>query len=528
MPLLIPHCGAAKQASFRHNRSMRHPFPLPLLVCALALACFSPPMSGEVKLPGVLSSHMVLQRERPIHLWGWADPGERVSVTMEALSRDAVADSLGKWSVYLPPRPAGGPFRVTVAGTNRIVLEDVLMGDVWFASGQSNMEMPLKGFPQAPLKNSAAEIAGAGQPRIRLLTVPRKSSDFPLRDAAASWTVCSPETAAPFSAVAYLFGREISARENVPVGLIDSTWGGTVAESWVSLEALSSDAALMPVFATRARAMESQADVPAILVRDKREDEAARQAGRPQPQHTWHPDPESWKPSGLFNAMVAPFTGYGIKGVIWYQGESNSRLAYAPMYARLFPALITDWRAHWGQGDFPFLYVQIANFTSSEGENWAIIREAQRRTLAVAQTAMVVTADIGEPGNVHPADKQTVGARLALAARALVYGEKVEFSGPAIRQSAVEGAAVRLWFDHAEGLAAKGGAPEGFEIAGEEGRFVSATARIEGSTVLVSDPRVPEPKHVRYGWSNAPVVNLYNGAGLPASPFTTEMAIPKP
>jgi sialate O-acetylesterase len=227
--------------------------------------------------------------------------------------------------------------------------------------------------------------------------------------------------------------------------------------------------------------------------------------------------------------MVAPATGFGIKGVIWYQGESNSALSFAPMYVRLFPALIADWRAQWRQGDFPFLFVQIANFTSNATESYAGIREAQRRTLAVANTAMAVTIDIGDPDNVHPADKQTVGARLAMAARALAYGEHLEYSGPMFRQAAPDGQGMRVWFDHAAGgLSAKGGALEGFEVAGDDHRFVKAAARVEGNTVVVASPEVPAPSYVRYGWENAPVVNLYNSVGLPASPFTSEITIPVP
>ena len=467
---------------------------------------------------------MVLQREMPIHIWGWADPGEKVGVALHGVSREAVADSLGGWSVFLPPESAGGPYQITVSSSNQIVLDDVLLGDVWFASGQSNMEMPLKGFPGAPLKDSAAEIARADQAQIRLLYIPHKAADFPLRNSGTSWTVCSPQTAAGFSAVAYFFGRELNAREHVPIGLIDSSWGGTVAEAWVSLETISGDAALMPVFATRAEMMETQGEMTAILAKEKREDVAARQAGQPPPKHSWRPDPASWAPAALFNGMVAPATDYGIKGVIWYQGESNSRLAFAPMYGKIFPALIADWRARWHEGNFPFLFVQIANFTSdAAAEDWATIREAQRQSLSVANTAMAVTIDIGDPDNVHPADKQTLGARLALAARALAYGENVEYSGPLFRQVTAEGETARVWFDHAAGgLAAKGGELQGFEIAGEDGHFVNATARIEGKTVVVGAAGVKAPKYVRYGWANAPVVNLYNGEGLPASPFTSE------
>ena len=472
---------------------------------------------------------MVLQRDKPIHIWGWSDPGEKVSVAFHGISRDVAGDSLGNWSVFLPPEPAGGPHELTVTSSNKIVLDDILVGDVWFASGQSNMEMPLKGWPDAPLKNSAEEIAHAAQPQIRLLNIPHKTADFPLFNSDTSWTVCSPETASNFSAVAYLFGRELAARERVPIGLIDATWGGTVAEVWISLQTISADAALMPVFATRAHMMQTQGEITAILAKERREDQAARQAGQPAPKHPWHPDPASWAPAALFNGMVAPATPDTIKGVIWYQGESNSRLAWAPTYAKLFPALIADWRAQWHEGSFPFLFVQISSFTSDETEAWAIIREAQRRSLSVANTAMVVTMDIGDPDNVHPADKQTVGARLVLAARAVAYGENIEYSGPLFRQAAPEGDAVRVWFDHtANGLVAKGDALQGFEIAGDDGRFVIATARIDGKTVVVGNAQVPEPKHVRYGWANAPVVNLFNSDGLPASPFTSEDAIPAP
>jgi sialate O-acetylesterase len=283
----------------------------------------------------------------------------------------------------------------------------------------------------------------------------------------------------------------------------------------------------MPVFATRAHMMQTQGEMAAIVAKEKREDLAAKQAGQPAPNHAWHPNPASWAPAALFNGMVAPETPYTIKGVIWYQGESNSRLAWAPMYAKLFPSLIADWRAQWHEGDFPFLYVQISSFTSDATENWAIIREAQRRSLSVANTAMIGTIDIGDPGNVHPADKQTVGARLALAARALAYGENVEYSGPLFRQATPETDGVRVWFDHtAHGLVAKGDALEGFEIAGDDAHFAPATARIDGSTVVVTNPQMADPKYVRYGWANAPVVNLFNSEGLPASPFTSEDEIP--
>lgn len=457
---------------------------------------------------------MVLQRDRPIHIWGSADVGESVSVSMNNSTQKTKSDDLGRWSVYLPPQPAGGPYRLNVTGNNTITVDDILIGDVWFASGQSNMEMPLQGFPpQAVVNNATEEIKGADQPRLRLLHMRHKSSEFPLNDNDATWTLCSPETAKNFSAIAYFFGRDLAAREHVPIGLIDSTWGGTPGEAWVSMDTLSADASLMPVFSARTHMMEEQAVNTAMMEREKRD-------GKTQ----WHPDPTSWRPGGLYNGMVAPAVGYGIKGVIWYQGESNSGADRAYLYQKVFTALIEDWRVHWHEGTFPFLFVQIANFASSGTETWPIIREAQRRSLSVTNTAMAVAIDVGTPDNVHPPDKQTVAARLVLGARALAYGEQsLEYSGPMFRQVSSEDKGIRVWFDHvANGLQAKGSALTGFQVAGADHKFVQASARIEGDSVVVSNEQIASPKYVRYGWKNAPEVNLYNSAGLPASPFTSE------
>jgi sialate O-acetylesterase len=503
------------------------------LLPSLALLLSFPSLyaHGEVRLPKMLSSHMVLQRERPIHLWGWADPGEQVSVSMHGASAAGKADDLGHWSLYLPPEKAGGPYSLTIAGSNSITLDDVLVGDVWFASGQSNMQFPLAGFPgNAEMQNGAEEIRNATQPNLRLLHVADKAAPYPLQDiqSDSGWTLCTPETAANFSAAAYFFGREIAAKEHVPVGLIDSSWGGTPAEAWLSMDSLGADAALMPVFAEWAYKSRDHEDMPAIRAAEKRDDDAAKAANQPLPKHPFRPNLDSWAPAWLYNGMVAPVVNYPIKGVIWYQGESNSDNRRASLYERLFPALIADWRRQWREGDFPFLFVQLANFKSSPMESWAIVREAQRRTLALANTGMAVTIDIGNPDNVHPADKQDVGARLALAARDIAYGERVEDSGPMYRQTSVEGSGLRVWFDHAEGLAAKGGALAGFEVAGDDGKFVTADAQIKGESIVVSSSGVTSPKYVRYGWENAPVLHLYNSAGLPASPFTSEKDIPKP
>ncbi|MDE1178634.1 MAG: sialate O-acetylesterase [Edaphobacter sp.] len=495
--------------------------PRCFLMLAAATCCLAA-AHAEVTLPKILSSHMVVQRNMPIHVWGTAAPDESVTVTFHASTGTAKAGPDGRWSVYLPAEPAGGgPYTLTVKGTNTITLDDILLGDVWIASGQSNMEMPLMGFNGAPIKDSEKVIAAATRPEIRLLFVEKDSSEYPLDDAKAvkgGWSQCTPETAKTFSAAAYFFGLEIQQREKVPIGLIDTTWGGTPAEAWTSLETLSSDAGLMQVFAGRAAHMNREAS-------ERRYGEIAKAAvaaGRPAPApRGWKPDPTSWEPAGLYNAMIAPLTPMPIRGAIWYQGEANREAGYAETYSRLFPAMIQDWRRQWRQGDFPFLFVQLSSYSIPGDSGWGLVRDAQRRTLGLTQTGMAVTLDIGEEKNIHPPDKETVGKRLALAARSVSYGEKLVASGPLYRLAYPVGDQMHVWFDEAKGLNAKGGALTGFELAGTDGNFVAATAKIEGDTVVVSSPQVAQPKFVRYAWESYSTANLYNGAGLPASTFTS-------
>jgi sialate O-acetylesterase len=460
---------------------------------------------------------MVIQRDLPIHFWGLATPAERVSVSFRGEEKSVTADALGHWSVYLKPQGAGGPFEVSVRGQNTIVLRDVLIGDVWVASGQSNMEWPL-----VKAQGANADISVANYPQIRFLEVKKSYSDWPLQDVITTgWKSSSPTTAAQFSAVAYYFAREIHAREKVPIGVIESYWGGTLAESWTSLLALSADATLMPLIASYSRYLENQADAPREQLRQVAEIEAAKAKGLPVPKFPWHPEPPLRQPATLFNAMIAPLTPLPIRGVIWYQGESNSRIDRVPyLYERLFKTMIADWREHWGVGLFPFLYVQISSFTSTPEEDWAVIREAQRKTLDMADTGMAVSIDIGNPDDVHPLNKRDVGARLALIARAKVYGENVEYSGPLFRQLTMEDGVLRAWFDHAKnGLEVRGPSLTAFEIAGQDGKFHPALARIDGQTVVVSSTEVRDPVTVRYGWANSPNCNLFNKEGLPASPF---------
>jgi sialate O-acetylesterase len=482
------------------------------------------PLQAEVTLSPVITDHAVLQRDVPIHLWGDAAPAEEIAIAFHGQSLTATANSMGLWEVWLTPESAGGPYTLTVRGGNALTRSDLLVGDVWFASGQSNMEMPVGGFPnQAPVINSAEEIAQADFPQIRLLHMEHASSDSPSTGISAVWQLCTPATVKDFSAVAYFFARDINRHEHVPIGVIDSSWGGTPIDSWVSLDALSADASLTPAFAARAHFADMQTHLARIEAAEKAEDSEAEAHHQPKPTHPWHPDPVSWIPAGLYNGMVAPFTPYSIKGFLWYQGETDSAADRVNLYAKMLPTLIADWRQQWAQGNLPFLFVQISSF-GSQGENWGLLRDSQRRTLRVANTAMAVSLDVGKRDNIHPPDKQTVGARLALGARALAYGEPtLAFSGPLYRQTTRDGAGLRVWFDDAEGLHSKGETVQGFEIAGADGRFVPATGTVQGTSVLVASSQVAAPMQVRYAWQNFTEANLYNGAALPASTFLAEV-----
>jgi sialate O-acetylesterase len=512
----------SKCASAFYSRNM--PYRLPALVSAVFMLLTLCPsiLRAELRLPHVLSSHMVVQREQPIHIWGWAAPGAQIAITLGQEHLTTTADDLNHWSVYLAPKPAGGPYAITVEGDNgQLKLEDVLVGDVWIASGQSNMEMPLQGFgPKNPVKDGETAITHAADAKIRLLMVPHASAGNPLDDTTATWEVCSPESAREFSAVAYFFAREIRSLEKVPIGIVDSTWGGTPGESWVSLPALARDESLMPVFQVWARFMNEQTDLSALRERERREDETARAAGEPMPKHPWHPDPVSYQPAGLYNGMIAPLTKMSIAGVIWYQGETNSKLERAPIYERVLSTMIEDWREQWHEGDFPFLYAQISSFRSTPEEAWGVVRDAQRRALFVHNTGMAVTIDVGDPDNVHPGDKETVGHRLALLAEKIVYSKPVNASGPLFLRADVEGGNVRLRFSSKD-LVCKSPCA-GFELAGEDHHFASADASVQGDSMLVSSAGITHPVYARYAWANAAVASLFNSEGLPASTFTSE------
>jgi sialate O-acetylesterase len=481
------------------------------LLLSLATACL---LHGDVRLPALIGDHMMLQRDMPVRLWGNADAGESVSVNMAGKQAAATADALGRWSVSLAPLAAGGPYEITIQGKNTIKIADVLVGEVWVASGQSNMEWPV-----VRSQNAEAEMASANYPGIRLFQVTKKVSDIPLSDVTGKWAAANSDSVRNFSAVGYFFARHLHQKLGIPVAVIHSSWGGTPAESWTSAPALTNDPALTPLLHDWAVSLARYPD--AFAAYDKKHQEwAAGDRKTPQPQAPRGPG-HHWTPGGLFNAMIAPITSYGIRGAIWYQGESNAEPFRAALYERLFTTMIDDWRRAWGEGDFPFLFVQLANYDRAGQADWPAVREAQRRTLALRNTGMAVTTDVGNPNDIHPTNKQDVGLRLALQARSVAYGEHLVASGPMYRTVTTEPRALRIWFDSVgEGLKAKGaGDLKGFTIAGKDKKFVPATARIDGNTVVVFSPDVAEPTAVRYGWSNNPDCDLYNADGLPASPF---------
>jgi sialate O-acetylesterase len=429
----------------------------------------------------------------------------------------------GHWQVRLKPLQAGGPFTMTITGDNTINVNNLLIGEVWLCSGQSNM-----GFQLSRAANAAEAIAAAGDPQLRLFSVPHGATDTPLTDVAGTWKASTPETAPTFSAVAWFFGRELRRALKVPVGLIDSSVGGTPAEAWTSHATLEADPELRQILELQAQKVKDYDPATAAAKRkqatEKQKQAAAKAkaAGEPArkaPRAPVDPSHSSSRPSALYNAMIAPLEPYAIAGAIWYQGEANA--GRATQYQKLFPAMIQNWRQAWGQGDFPFLFVQIAPFERMTPE----IREAQLLCWQkVPRTAMAVITDIGEEKDIHPTKKEPVGARLALAARAIAYSEKLEYSGPVYASLKVDGNRAVVSFTHVgSGLVAQGGELKGFTIAGADGSFVSATAAIEGDKVVVSSPSVAKPVAVRYGWANMPDVNLANKEGLPATPFRTDV-----
>ena len=484
---------------------------------------------ADIKLPAVIGDNMVLQQGGKVSIWGWADPGEEVTagVSWHSMKWAVTADKYGKWSFKMSPPKTGGPYEMTLTGKNSITIKNILVGEVWVASGQSNMQWSVQASA-----NPDEEIAAANYPKIRLFSVTRKVADEPQSDCQGSWVECNPETIPSFSAVAYFFGRHLHKELDVPVGLIHTSWGGTPAEAWTRREVLEANPDCEPILKRYADAVakypQAMEEYKQKLAEWKEAAEKARAEGKKPPRRPRAPfgPGSSHSPAGLYNAMISPLIPYGIQGAIWYQGESNAGRAY--QYRTLFPDMIKNWRKDWGRGQFQFLFVQLANFMKTKPEPdesaWAELREAQSMTLALPNTGMAVIVDIGEAADIHPKNKQDVGKRLALWALADTYGRKLVKSGPIYKSMKADGGSIVLSFDHVGGgLVAKGDETlKGFSIAGADRKFVWADAKIDGDKVVVSSDKISEPAAVRYAWADNPVCNLYNAEDLPASPFRTD------
>jgi sialate O-acetylesterase len=489
------------------------------------IACLvTPSVDAEVKLPAIISDHMVLQADAEVPIWGWASPRETVAVRLGQAQADVKADQNGKWQVRLPKLSAGGPHILEVKGSNTLLVKDVLVGEVWLGSGQSNMAMTVN-----RAQDFEKEAAAANLPRIRMFTVSSTAASAPQADCQGEWIICSPETVARFSATAYFFGRELHKSLGVPIGLINSSVGGTPIESWISLEAQAASPDLQPLHQSLQTSdggfdgAKAKAKYEQDLAKWQEAQKKAKAAGQPIPKRPQDPQAvreRKGNVGGLFNGKIAPLVGYQIRGALWYQGEANSTPGKAEYYRYQLPLLINDWRTRWGY-DFPFAWVQLPNF-GGPGRDWPTVRQAMLDTLKVPNTGMAITLDIGEVNDIHPKNKQDVGKRLALWALGTVYGKSVPTSGPLPRSHERRGNSIVVSFSHVDGgLVAKDGELSGFEV-GDGTTFKPATAAIEGDNVVVTSRDVANPVAVRYAWSNNPQASLFNGAGLPATPFSLD------
>jgi sialate O-acetylesterase len=511
--------------------------PISRFLTPLLFIFFAAVTRADVSLAPIFSDHAVLQRDKPIPIWGRADAGEPVTVTFHGHSVSTTAASDGRWIAYLDALPASAePADLVITGKNIIAVHDVLVGEVWLCSGQSNMEFVVRdpAKPTYRVDNAEEEVAAANYPLIRHFKVKIKESATPTDAMDGSWAVCSPDTVIQFTAVGYFFARDIYEKLHVPIGLVNSTWGGTPVEAWMSPFALGD-----PAFAFvddrwqkgLAEYPQRKAEYDAALPLWQNDLAAAKAAGKESEFRMLHPQlrqphgpGDRWTPAGLFNGMINPLLPYALRGVLWYQGESNA--LHPTEYHELFPAMITAWRKHFGQGDLPFYFVQLASFSdlkNGSGTEWALIREGQAQALDLPQTAMAVAIDLGEHTNIHPRNKQEVGRRLALIAETRVYGIPGDDSGPMFAGATREGSAMLVHFTQANnGLIAHENPVQSLELAGADKVFHPAQGLIEGETLLVSSPDVKDPVAVRYAWSNDPEANLFNGAGLPAAPFRSD------
>lgn len=498
------------------------------ILVSLHLIGLTPLAFANVKLPAVFSDHAVLQQDASIPVWGWADSGEEVTISIAGQTKTTKAGADGLWKVSLEKITKGGPHTLEIKGKNTITIKDVLVGEVWLGSGQSNMAMTVN-----RCKDYEKEKAAANFPQIRMFKEGSSSSTKPQQTGSGSWVVCSPETVGGFSGTAYFFGRELHQNLKVPVGLINSSVGGTPVESWTSYEAQAAVSSLKPVLENwkKLEAEYEPAKAEAKYKEDLEKFQKAKAAGKAParaPQKPTQPRENNHHPGNLFNGKINPLIPYAIRGAIWYQGENNAGRGIPNLYGDQLSTLINDWRARWGQGDFPFAWVQLPNFHKLQTEpvestGWVTVREEMTKTLRLKNTGMAVTLDAGEANDIHPKDKQTVGHRLALWALATVYGQKIPHQGPTLAGHETKGNEIILQMKNTDGgLKAQGDSLKGFAIAGADKKWVFANARIDGNRIILSHASVKDPIHARYAWADNTVGNLFNGAGLPAGPFRTD------
>jgi sialate O-acetylesterase len=498
-----------------------------------ALALLTPVLAAraDVTLPSIINHNMVLQHGMKVPLWGWAEPGETVTVTLEGQSTSTQAAATGDWSLKLPAHKPGGPFDLTIAGRNSITLTNVLFGEVWLCSGQSNMGYGVGGV--AP----SAEVARLNYPMMRQYFMQIRPTNAPIRKCVGNWRAATPPNAGEFCAVGFWFAERLQRDVNVPVGLIWTAYGSSSIETWIPREALKGDPDFAEMFerAKKADYPRLLAEYNAAMTNWEARAAEARQQNKPQPAKPGDPK-EMYAyimrhaPGNCFDGGIAPVIPFAARGVLWYQGEHNAPRGY--QYRKLLPILIREWRRQWENPDMVFLVVQLPNYGGTGAEprdsEWAELREAQ--WLAVQDTrncGIAVTIDIGDTVNIHPPNKWDVGRRLALVALHNVYGQAIEYSGPTLSSAAFKGNEAVLSFSHADGGLVTGtnGLAEpvrGFAVAGKDRTFKWADARIKDQTVILSNTNGITPVAVRYAWDNTPNANLYNKAGLPAAPFRTD------
>ena len=495
------------------------------LLLALGVTALS---AAELRLGSPFSDHMVLQREKPVAVWGWADAGESVTVAFDGQTRMTTAGADGTWELRLDALRASAEPRVfTVTGKDlrKVEIKDVLVGEVWFGSGQSNMAMGV-----GSAADFATEKAAVNFPEIRYYGESSGPSEQPQAEGKGAWQACTPANVGRFSATLYFFGREIHRALGVPVGLLCAAAGATHIESWISGEAQCSDPETRAGYESQLKGWlqfdeaKVRADYPQKLAAWKLAVENGKAGNKDMP---WSPEAtiahirRKGPPAGLYNGRVVNLAPFTLRGILWYQGESNA--GHPALYQRQLSQLVTSWRTLW-RDELPFAWVQLPNFTAP-GEGWPRMREAMLKTLTLPKTGMAITIDIGDPKDIHPTNKQEVGRRLSLWAFGTVYGRNVPaISGPLPESWSVNGNSITVTFQHANGglKTADGGPVQGFQAAGADQQWKPAVAKIEGHRVVIHSPEIAAPVAVRYAWRDAPECNLSNGANLPASPFRTD------